>query len=161
MKKIKGDDDPNSYRSPCTILKYPGRQNGNLYAYQAIWVMQKGPVRDAEKEISHMCCTEGGRWPNPCINVEHMRLESKRVNLGRAADQTYLKTRKSHEGPLFRRGGVITKNQFKRYASFTNCGVIKNNFVGFYVHKETKLLERQLSDLERSGVAVERINIYE
>lgn len=178
--KIKGDPSPNATTSPCIIVNNRFAKCGNLFAYEAMYLLQNGPVRNvqgyADRTISHLCCTEQRdgekkhknkkQNPNPCFNVEHMKLESLRVNKERDPVQQALKSRKhqwqmqnaGYQGPLFMKDGELTKIRPKRYASFTNCGVIEEYNEGFYVHKETATLRAHLRDLERAGITITRVN---
>ena len=164
-KRLKGDFE--GARSPCILLQKYHRED-NVCGYQALWAMQKGPVPE-DKTISHLCISEKRSSNvvevyddgtaktyrlsiNPCINVEHMRLEDIRTNLQRRNDQNRLLKLKmqwqinhsGYKGPLFlnHRNGEITDNADGQSdtASFTNCGVIKN-VKGFYVHQMTQHLK--------------------
>jgi len=163
-KKIKGSSDRKASRSPCTLLRNPLHREDNLYGYQAMWLMQNGPV-PVDMTISHMCVTEkkkkGNKVKNvnPCVNVEHMRLEDSSTNSKRGKIQLQLvhqkvdwqrkKENKGYEGPLFMTAeGTITKkdNGVDEHACFTNCGVIKE-FTGFHVHSKTRRMRFFLRQL--------------
>lgn len=151
-----------------------------LHPYQAMYQMQYGKVSDgSNKEISHMCCTEKKKGQsiqkgakeakkkkqgnqNRCINVEHMRLEDKEANGKRFEAQYWLLKEKAawqranggYMGPLFWFNKRITTDasNVETHASFTNCGILKDEFSGFYVHKPTATLRRHLNRLKAEGI---------
>lgn len=180
IKNLVGDVQ--GLRTPCIKLNDPDYRHRGLFGYQAIWVLCCGPVPDG-KEISHLCATERKprtgdnssdddddeeekkkRPVSACINILHMRLQTKADNSKRIKPQSALVkykqskqfSKESLKGPVFiKDNGDICKeaDDTMEEASFINCGLIRR-VIGFYAYEVTLRLSRSL---QRVGVS----NVHE
>ena len=80
-KNIIGNSDPNAERSQCIRIVHYNRRFRGFRPYQAVWWITKGPFDSDKWEISHACTCEHSGGYSSCINIHHMRLEPKKMNL--------------------------------------------------------------------------------
>ena len=79
-KNIVGNSDPEAERTLCIRVVNRIKRFRGLRSYQAAWWITNGPFDTDEWEISHICTSETSGYSG-CINVLHMRLETKKMNM--------------------------------------------------------------------------------
>ena len=114
-------------RSPCIRVVNYQKRHRTLRHYQVVWVKAHGPIRTPRVEISHLCASIAGVGIAQCLEVKHMRLQSKRMNGVKTEEQKELvrhwnskKMTQKFKGPLFL-NDIGKAARITRNSSFLNC----------------------------------------
>ncbi len=133
-KNLIGSADKDRMRSPCIRVVNHRKRHRKLRHYQIVWVMEKGPIKVPGVEVNHLCASIASGGIAQCINIDHMKLGSKRMNGSNTEDQKELvkywrsnRMKTKFKGPLFLKdiGSRPSAPRITRSSPFLNCQLIR------------------------------------